>query len=175
MTDEVWKDIPGFEGRYQASTHGRIRSYDREQEFGGRYGCNVRKLRGRIIKPHASPLGYLYLALFKDTVRHSWLVHRLILLTFNGPSDLQVNHKNGVKADNRLENLEYCTSSENLLHCTRVLGKKIGERHGRAKLKADDIPKIRSDTRTILEIACDYGVTTHAIWCVKNGRTWARF
>jgi hypothetical protein len=92
---------------------------------------------------------------------------------FIGQSKLQVNHKDGIKTNNKLSNLEYCTSQENLRHCIDILGKKRGEGTGKAsKLKEADIPKIRADTRLLREIAADYGVTTQAICLVKTRKNW---
>ena len=105
MENEVWKDIPWFPW-YKASDMGRIiGKWNREMKL---------KIR----------FWYCQISLLDWYNKVSKQVHRLVMLAFVWPSDLQVNHKNGIKTDNRLENLEYCTSSENLLHAYRIWLKK---------------------------------------------------
>lgn len=113
---EEWRDIPGYEGRYQASSLGRIRS----------------KERG-LLSPFRSRDGYLVIALQKDGRRYGTGVHRLVAAAFipNPEQKPQINHKNGIRSDNRPENLEWCTCSENNLHRRRVL-KGGGGRPARA-------------------------------------------
>lgn len=123
---EVWKDIPGYEGLYQASNLGRIRSKDRTIAQVSRYGTPMeRKLKGRILKLQKGTNGYLFVALGKGNLE---LVHRLVAMAFvNGDTTLQVNHKNGIRSDNRSENLEWVTCSENHLHAYREIPRK---KHG---------------------------------------------
>lgn len=173
-TTEEWREIPGYEGFYEASTEGRIRSMDREVMQNGRWGASLRKATGTILKPMALNTGYMQVALGKQGVTKKSSVHRLILLTFIGPSDLPTNHKDGVKANNQLANLEYCTYAENTAHSHQVLGNNRGERSGKsAKLSADKVRAIRADIRTLKAIAAEYGVTHQAIHHIKSGKNWA--
>jgi len=111
--DEIWKDIPGYEGAYQASDKGRIRSLDRIST-----DCNGVKtrLKGKILRAGKNRYGYLKVSLSCCGSRKTKTVHRLVALAFLGPSDLTVNHINGVKHLNHLTNLEYMTYKENIKH-----------------------------------------------------------
>lgn len=169
---EVWKDIPGYEGKYQASTEGRIRSLDRLV-----YGRNwytqklfLRKIPGKILKPGKfCKAGHVSVVLGHKAAGTP--VHQLIMRTFVGPAPegQEVRHKNGNPADNRLVNLEYGTRRENILDVFR---------QGKAwrKLTVNDVIEIRkglSEGKTGASLARNYGVSTHAISEIKRGRTYA--
>lgn len=119
---EVWKDIPGHEGRYQVSDLGRVRSLDRMIEYpahvtssGLRRGGYARKLQGRVLRPgRFTHTGHVSVVLGHGA--HGSPVHRLVLAAFIGPPppDHEVLHLNHVASDNRLCNLRYGTRSENV-------------------------------------------------------------
>ena len=93
--------------------------------------------------PRPNGRGYLYLGVKLNGKQTNFQIHRLVMRAFVGPSDLQVNHKNGDKHDNRLENLEYVTPAENQQHSRDVLKTfQMGERHHNHKLTEADIPDI---------------------------------
>lgn len=108
--NEIWKDIPAFEGKYQASNYGRVRSLN-----------YLRTGKEQILKLTKNKDGYLVVTLFKNGKRKCFLVHRLVWLTFHGeiPEGYEINHKSEVKTDNRLENLELVTRKENCNYGTR--------------------------------------------------------
>ncbi len=120
---EIWKDIPGYSGRYQASTAGMIRSCSRR--VNSMHGPKSKLVTGRVLKlSSSSNAGYLMVQLGGGTCPK--LVHRLVGMTFiNNPENKPcVNHKNGIKTDNSVKNLEWVTYSENEIHSFKVLGKK---------------------------------------------------
>ena len=111
--DEIWKDIEGFEGYYQASSEGRIRSVDRE--VAGKAG-SVRIIKGKLLKAKMNNRGYLMVHLWKENKHTGFLIHRLVYSVFCGsiPDDMQVNHIDEDINNNRLNNLNLMTCKENI-------------------------------------------------------------
>lgn len=110
---ETWKDIPGFEGKYLVSNMGRVKSLKRDVYF-VRYGEKIQRFTPeKILKPNIDKDGYCIYRLYLNGVGIYCKGHRLVALSFLGKSDLTVNHINGNAQDNRLENLEYLTISDN--------------------------------------------------------------
>lgn len=108
-TIEVWKDILWYEWMYQVSNLGKVRSlfrYNRE------------------LKWNTDWFWYKFVVLYKNKIWKVYKIHRLVMFAFVWENKLQVNHKNWIKSDNRLENLEYCTASQNIKHAFDVLWKK---------------------------------------------------
>ena len=110
LETEIWKDIKGFEGIYQVSNLGRVKSLKRSY-----------RVNERILKPKINSCGYYQVELFKQSIGKNHLIHRLVWEAFNGqiPENMQVNHINEVKADNRLLNLNLMTPKENTNWGTR--------------------------------------------------------
>lgn len=123
MAKEVWKDIPGYEGCYQISSLGRVRSLDRTVVY-----SNGQKhfYKGIVLKPGKGKTGYLTVRLGNHGREAG--VHRLVAEVFipNPDKKKDVNHINGDKADNRKENLEWVTRQENMEHCKKILKKQTG-------------------------------------------------
>ena len=123
MENEIWKDVQGFEGRYQVSNMGRVRSIDRLIETEHPY---IRK--GEMLKPSMNKgRGYLRVSLSDGHRNYThYEVHRLVALHFvpGYKEGLVVNHKNEIKTDNRAENLEWCTYQYNLNYSDVIAWKR---------------------------------------------------
>lgn len=117
MTDEIWKAIPGYDGLYEVSDLGRVRSLDRCVEQRNRWGTvSINRLKGRVLAQTKFPNGYRGVMLGRGSP--SFLVHRLVAAAFlPNPNNLpEVNHKNLVRDDNGVGNLEWVTRRDNKLH-----------------------------------------------------------
>lgn len=178
MTEE-WRDIPGYEGFYQASSTGLIRSLDRAHTWTGVHGQTVvRIIKSKLRRAHINPSGYFTLHLNKHGGRKLYTVHQLIALSFHGPrpAGFDTCHNNGSETDNRPENLRYAPRKNNIadkkLHGTALMG----ERHLLSKLteaSAIAIYQARGSTPAS-RLACSYGVSATTILSVWHGRTWSQ-
>ena len=107
---EIWKDIPNYNNLYQVSNFGNVKSMAKSWVVG--LGRVVSK-KETILKPAFNGVGYLYVHLHKDGSSSNKLVHRLVWETFNGITDLQVDHINSIKTDNSLNNLQELSNRDN--------------------------------------------------------------
>jgi hypothetical protein len=160
----TWKAIKNQEGRYAVSDEGEVMSMD----FAGS------GLPG-ILRP-AVARGYETVEMGRG---RRFSVHGLVAAAFIGPrpDGMQINHKNGIKSDNRLANLEYVTQSENMKHAFATgLQSNLGERHSQAKLTEGKVMKIREMLSLGFkqaEIGSFMMVSPSAISRVKNGNRWS--
>ena len=161
---EIWKDIPGYEGLYQASSVGRVRSLKRATTS------------GRIIKQKTIWSGYMRVCLSKNNKKVYASVHRLVAMAFlqNPQGKPEVNHKDGDKTNNRVENLEWVTRGENERHAYRCLGKKpnktwMGKPRRFARVFSDDeIRAIRNSDLSSRKIGNLLGVSKTTILNIRN-------
>lgn len=160
---ERWKYVKGYGSLYSISSHGRVKSYY--------------KIDGRVLSSASNGRGYLTLTLVLNKKRKTHYIHRLVALHFLPHSaGLEVNHKDGNKANNHLSNLEWVTGAENRTHAANVLKRGHGEGHWKTKLTADDIGEIKAKykngTHTKSMLAAEYKVSRSTIYGVVNGLTW---
>lgn len=165
--DEIWKDIPGYEGKYQASSEGRIKSLERVIHSSNQNGEFDYLLKERILRP-GNRGNYLMVVL--NDPRQTFAVHHLVMVAFVGERDgMYVLHANGDPKDNRLMNLRYDTQTENVYDVYR---------QGKAwkKLTTDDVEGIRFGLFcgfTCTRLGEMYGVGHQAISKIKNGDRYA--
>lgn len=165
---EEWKPISGYEGLYEISSFGRVKSlnrYHQRTEF--------------IVKLQLSNKGYCRIALYKDAKGKKYQIHRLVANHFiqNPENKPEPNHKKGIKTDNMFKNLEWVTKSENLKHATSTgLKTQFGEKNPIAKLNKDKILQIRAllkEGKSLTTIGNLYGVKFQTISDIKRGKIWS--
>lgn len=169
---EEWRDIPGYEGRYMVSSHGHVMS------------LSYRNIKGlsRLLKLFSDSQGYQFVELSRKT----HLVHRLVMSSFVGKSDMEVNHKDGDRTNNHIGNLEYCTHHANMHHANDVLGKRMWDGDFCRK-KSDDVPwknklspnnvreirKLLADGKSAREIADLFSVSNSTVYSISSGKMWS--
>ncbi len=165
-TLEIWRDVIGYEGLYQVSNLGNVKSLGNEFSR-----------KERLLKLSFQSKGYLTVVLQKDAKRKMVLVHRLvaehfILNIYNKP---QVNHINGIKTNNRVENLEWVSHRENLDHAINNDLTLKGEKNKKSKLKDVDVIEIHSLLQkgtTTKELSETYNVSYSTIDGIRTNKYW---
>lgn len=171
---EVWKSVKGYEWLYEVSNLGRVKGLEKVRVIGN---GGIRVYPETIFKSCRNTKGYCVVILRDYGYNKTFSVHRLVAEHFiDNPNSLrQVNHKNGVKSDNRVENLEWCTYQENNAHAKRTgLLRSEGELNYMSKLNSTQVLKIRSlkGIKSIKELSAEYSVTKESIYNIWKFGTW---
>ena len=116
---EIWKDVVGYEGYYLVSNKGNVKSVDRKV---GNRGHTTTLMRGKPKKKTKLKIGYFVVSLWKNNKSRLEYVHRLVATAYleNPNNYAYINHKDGVKTNNDVENLEWCTQQDNVQHSVRT-------------------------------------------------------
>lgn len=180
--EEVWKDIEGYEGLYQVSSLGKVRSLNRKVRHSS--GNSMRVLVGKEILTFNAGAGYLCVSLCKKGTIVRKYVHHLVSAAFleTQNNKKEINHKNGIKTDNKVENLEWCTHGENQKHSWKTgLRKKLtwgkrGEKNYNSKLTKEQVLEIREKyvpkKYSLRRLAREYGVSNSQITRIIDQTSW---
>lgn len=174
MDNEVWKSIKGYEDAYEVSNKGRVRSLERlvkNKKTSYKVKGFVKSLTAHYKNKYLSTM------LYKDGKGKRFLVHRLVGLHFikNPKSLKEINHKNGVKSDNYVENLEWVSRSENATHMFETSLGCFGEAHHNTTLKVDDVLEIKTmllEGKSAKEISKRFDIGVKVVYDIRKERTW---
>jgi hypothetical protein len=166
---EEWREVRGFEGRYEVSNYGHVRSLiDSKGRTRPLPFCLSSKLTGA---------SYFQYNLYKKGALKQCLAHRLVLEAFVGQSDLHVNHIDGNKTNNFIGNLEYVTQTENMQHAIHVLGRRIGNKPGEgtpnhklSDLQVTEILELAKRGLSQAEIARRFGIHQSHVSLLVHGK-----
>lgn len=174
--NEIWKPVVGYEGLYEISNIGRVKSLEKTvNTFGG----HTLRRKERFLRPQEFTTGYYFVILCDNTQRKHCSIHRLVADAFipNPEKKPDVNHKDFNRKNNLVENLEWVTKRENIVHAFTKVDRNTarGERNSKAKLKESDAIEIRKlkregvDTKRLAEI---YQLNCSTINRISNGTYW---
>lgn len=159
---EIWKDLPDYEGLYKVSTHGQVKGLHRGE---------------KVLSAAPDRDGAMNVVLCDgEGKRHTVKVHRLVAKVFipNPDNKPEINHLDGDRSNNRIDNLEWCTRSENEKHAYKIgLKTMVGGKNFHAKLTEEQVREIRNQsTSSYIGLAVKYGVTPSCISSIMRRKTW---
>ena len=173
---EIWKDIPGYEGYYQASDRGRIKSLARTvvvpRTKWGQQG--KRKVNEAVMALQTDQRNRVFVALRKDGLTKRFTVASLVAAAFIGPrpEGLLVLHGDGDSTNNRASNLRYGDHCDNIEDARKHGTLTQGEKQWLAKLTADEVKFIRITDLSGTYLAAQYGVTPACISAIRQRKNW---
>ena len=181
MIEEIWKDVKNYEGLYEVSNLGRVKSlfksYIRKHPRSNKY--ILYKKKERLLNCTKNAFGYPKVLLFKDNKSTHLPVHRLVCQSFleNPNNFILVNHLDGNPSNNNVSNLEWCDAFRNCQHAFDVgLNNHKGNKHTLAKLNEDIVKEIRyraeNENLTVKKLSEDYDVDYTTVWSVVKRKTW---
>lgn len=174
MTEEIWKPVLGYEDRYEISNFGRFKIHDRFVNNRGK----IKLRKGKIIDGHITGAGYRSFSIYINGSHKVVSMHRLVAEHFiDNPLNLpQVNHIDGNKLNNRLDNLEWCSSKHNVNHAIRIglSNPPKGEKNGKSILKESDVLFIlkNKEVFSIRDMGKMLGVSHSAVQLITSGKNW---
>lgn len=173
---EIWKSVNGFEDYYMVSTSGRIKVLERLTSS-NRLRKSLCLKQARSYSKRRKQKTYFHLCFIKNKIRTNHLVHRVVLEAFtpNIENKLECNHVNGDILDNRIENLEWNTRSENVLHAYRLKLCPHGETHNFSKLTRNEVLEIRRLSKISYKnrkLADKFNMSMSTINRIVKGKTW---
>lgn len=176
--EEIWKDINGYDGEYQVSNLGRIKSVDRLTTRLCQYGIREYRIPEKILRTRLGTSGYLCVNLHHEGKQVTEMIHRLVALHFcKGYRDgLVVNHKDEVKTNNRADNLEWVTQTANVNHGTAIQRKK---KHPKAVVQislsgevVQTFPSLRAAAKAVGHHPTQIGHCCHGDRPTAGGYKW---
>lgn len=171
LPGELWKDVVGYEDKYEVSTFMRVRSKERICKANGSGKMTV---KSRILSQHINGCGYWEVRFYDNNKRIGKRVHRIFTDAFyqNPDNKTFVNHKNLIKTDNIPCNLELTTPLENFMHAWVNGAIPKGEAVKHSKLNASQVLEIYNSKCNFIEIQKKYGITHRMVVKIKNGISW---
>lgn len=168
---EQWKPVPGYEGLYEVSDQGSVKTLHGRRWNGNHWG----QVPFRLMKQTVGRQGYPVVRLTKDGKGKTCTVHTLVLLAFVGPKPpgQECRHLNGNREDPRLCNLAWGLPIENTYDRIKHGTMPRGIKHHKAKLTEDQIRQIRKATGTHRSIGAKFGISTSLVSTIKSGKSWA--
>lgn len=178
IQNEEWKPVAGFEGWYEVSSHGRVRSLDRTINAPNRWGACKRTLKGKVLSPRRTDFGHRMVGLRREGALKGALVHRLVCEAFHGPCppDKQhCAHRDGNPENNRADNLRWATVRENSEDARRHGTLLQGEASNLSRLTEADVLEIRRRSAagaTGYRLAKDYKMSATGIYKILHRENW---
>jgi hypothetical protein len=164
---EIWLPVCGYEGLYEVSNWGRVKTMPRYHRYGSK--------AERILSPAVGTSGYKHVALTKDGVMKTIRVHRIVALAFlSNPTQFGfVNHIDGIKTNNQASNLEWCDRSHNMKHAYAI---GLFSKSNTSKLTKDVVCAIKMEGKwgSYKQIGDKYGVAQSTIYNILNYNRWQK-